>query len=51
MCSLITNVCPDSNLPCLGKCAGYGTSSTCPPLIVLAVLATAPVCCEARACR
>lgn len=38
---IVTNkVCPNSNQPCMGKCSGYGTSSNCPPLIVLAVLAT-----------
>lgn len=25
--------------PCSGVCTGYGTCSTCPPLIVLAVIA------------
>lgn len=42
-----SQLCPDSHQPCQqkcqGKCAGYGTTSNCPPLIVLAVLATSPV--------
>lgn len=37
---LTAKICPNSNRPCTGKCEGYGTSSNCPPLIVLAVLAT-----------
>ena len=46
-----TKICPNSNQPCAGKCAGYGTRSNCPPLIVLAVLATLPVCGTGEACR
>jgi hypothetical protein len=45
-----TKVCPNSNQPCMGKCSGYGTSSNCPPLIVLAVLATCAYE-AAEACR
>lgn len=45
-----TKICRNSNRPCTGKCAGYGTSSNCPPLIVLAVLATS-VCDAAGECR
>jgi predicted metal-binding protein len=32
--------CAANNRTCNGVCSGYGTQPECPPLIVLAVLAT-----------
>jgi predicted metal-binding protein len=36
----VSTICTNSAKRCLGTCSGYGTTCTCPPLIVLAVLAT-----------
>ena len=36
------NLVEKSSKPCTGACTGYATSSSCPPLIVLAVLAADP---------
>ena len=36
-----TRSCIQLNKACTGPCTGYATTCTCPPLIVLAVLATA----------
>jgi predicted metal-binding protein len=51
MRSLSTKICPNTDKPCAGKCPGYGSSSNCPPLIVLAVIACAPMCEQGGACR
>jgi hypothetical protein len=36
------STCSSPKSPCQGHCPGYGTRSSCPPLIVLAVLSTSP---------
>ena len=41
MQTLIHTRCSNLTKCCSGTCTGYDTSSSCPPLIVLAVLASA----------